>query len=201
MATTPPSSASERSAARSAAQAPSEFPTSTAPRRARPPGERRQRSGRAEAARRPRPAGRPCRTPAGPPRGPAARPGRARPEAGATCPHCPPTRGAARAAVPHPPARGRASRTRPARAGTPPAVPRPQPKSGCGRRRPRGGQPWRLGEVQGAARRPCSSEARSAAGMRTCSSVSRSRTVTVPSSIVWWSTVTPQGVPISSWRR
>ena len=32
-------------------------------------------------------------------------------------------------------------------------------------------------------------------------SESRSRSVTVSSSIVWSSTVTPQGVPISSWRR
>ena len=32
-------------------------------------------------------------------------------------------------------------------------------------------------------------------------SVSRSRSVTVPSSNVWWSTVTANGVPISSWRR
>ena len=37
--------------------------------------------------------------------------------------------------------------------------------------------------------------------IRSCSSVSRSRRVTVSSSIVWWSTVTPKGVPISSWRR
>ena len=39
--------------------------------------------------------------------------------------------------------------------------------------------------------RRSSSSASSAAGTRSCSSVSRSRTVTVPSSIVWPSTVTP----------
>jgi hypothetical protein len=39
------------------------------------------------------------------------------------------------------------------------------------------------------------------AGMRTCCMVSRSRTVTVPSSSDWKSTVTQYGVPISSWRR
>ena len=38
-------------------------------------------------------------------------------------------------------------------------------------------------------------------GTRSCASVSRSRSVTVPSSNVWWSTVTANGVPISSWRR
>ena len=38
-------------------------------------------------------------------------------------------------------------------------------------------------------------------GTRTCSTESRSRRVTESSSIVWWSTVIPQGVPISSWRR
>ena len=54
---------------------------------------------------------------------------------------------------------------------------------------------------QGAARRRCSSAASSSTAIRDWSRVSRSRRVTVPSSIVWWSTVTPQGVPISSWRR
>ena len=54
------------------------------------------------------------------------------------------------------------------------------------------------GRVRGAARarRPARRS-----GSATCSSESRSRSVTVSSSIVWWSTVTPQGVPISSWRR
>ena len=48
----------------------------------------------------------------------------------------------------------------------------------------------------------CSSSAPSSAtGTRSCTSVSRSRSVTVSSSSVWWSTVTPNGVPISSWRR
>ena len=41
----------------------------------------------------------------------------------------------------------------------------------------------------------------SSAATRVCSSESRSRRVTVPSSIVWPSTVIPHGVPISSWRR
>jgi hypothetical protein len=58
-----------------------------------------------------------------------------------------------------------------------------------------------LGVVQGARRRRSSSSPTSSSGMRTCSSVSRSRSVTVRSSSVWWSTVTPHGVPISSWRR
>ena len=55
--------------------------------------------------------------------------------------------------------------------------------------------------LSGSASRPASSSASPATGTRTCSSVSRSRSVTVSSSIVWWSTVIPQGVPISSWRR
>src|ERR1022692_3713500 len=38
-------------------------------------------------------------------------------------------------------------------------------------------------------------------GARTCSVLSRSRTVTAPSSSVSKSTVTHQGVPTSSWRR
>ena len=62
-------------------------------------------------------------------------------------------------------------------------------------------EPASFGELQGAASRPVSSPASSSIGIRTCSSVSRSRRVTVRSSIVWPSTVTPQGVPISSWRR
>ena len=37
--------------------------------------------------------------------------------------------------------------------------------------------------------------------MRSCCIESRWRTVTVPSSKVWWSTVTQNGVPIASWRR
>ena len=40
-----------------------------------------------------------------------------------------------------------------------------------------------------------------AIGTRTCSSESRSRTVTASSSSDSWSTVIAQGVPISSWRR
>ena len=58
-----------------------------------------------------------------------------------------------------------------------------------------------FGLVQGSCRRRSSSSASSATAIRDWSSVSRSRRVTVSSSIVWWSTVTPQGVPISSWRR
>ena len=41
----------------------------------------------------------------------------------------------------------------------------------------------------------------SSAFTRSCAMVSRSRTVTVPSSRLLKSTVTHQGVPISSWRR
>ena len=55
--------------------------------------------------------------------------------------------------------------------------------------------------AQAAASRRSISAASSLTAIRSCSSVSRSRSVTVSSSIVWWSTVTPQGVPISSWRR
>ncbi len=58
-----------------------------------------------------------------------------------------------------------------------------------------------FGLVHGAARRASSSAPSSAMAMRVWSSESRSRRVTVSSSIVWWSTVTPHGVPISSWRR
>ena len=58
-----------------------------------------------------------------------------------------------------------------------------------------------LGELQGSATFAARRSARPSAGTRSCSSVSRSRRVTVPSSIVWPSTVTPHGVPISSWRR
>src|SRR5918996_1156579 len=49
--------------------------------------------------------------------------------------------------------------------------------------------------------RRSSSSPSSAIGTRSCSSVSRSRRVTVESSVDWPSTVTPNGVPISSWRR
>ena len=52
-----------------------------------------------------------------------------------------------------------------------------------------------------AARLCGSSSAMPATGIRSCVSESRSRSVTVPSSSVWWSTVTAYGVPISSWRR
>ncbi len=58
-----------------------------------------------------------------------------------------------------------------------------------------------FGLVHGAARRRSTSAASSLIASRVCSSESLSRRVTVLSSIVWWSTVTPQGVPISSWRR
>ena len=64
-----------RSAARIAAQAPSELPTSTAPPSEPPPPARPPGSGPAAAAPRRRPAGRPCRTPEGPPRARAARRG------------------------------------------------------------------------------------------------------------------------------
>ena len=56
-----------------------------------------------------------------------------------------------------------------------------------------------LGRARGACRGPAtrsrllSSSASPATGTRTCSSVSRSRRVTVSSSIVWWSTVIPHG--------
>ena len=49
-------------------------------------------------------------------------------------------------------------------------------------------------------RRPARRRARRSA-TRSCASESRSRTVTVRSSSVWWSIVTHYGVPISSWRR
>ena len=55
-------------------------------------------------------------------------------------------------------------------------------------------------EVAQPSLRPTSA-ASSVTATRSCSSVSRSRRVTVSSSIVWWSMVTPNGVPISSWRR
>ena len=58
-----------------------------------------------------------------------------------------------------------------------------------------------FGERQGAASRRWISPGSSSSEIRVCSSESRSRRVTVPSSIVWWSTVTPHGVPISSCRR
>ncbi len=58
-----------------------------------------------------------------------------------------------------------------------------------------------FGVCQGVSRRSDSRSLSSSAATRVCSSVSRSRRVTVPSSVVWPSTVTPQGVPISSWRR
>ena len=58
-----------------------------------------------------------------------------------------------------------------------------------------------FGDVQGSFSRLVSSSASSAIAILSCLSESRSRSVTVSSSIVWWSTVTPQGVPISSWRR
>ena len=50
------------------------------------------------------------------------------------------------------------------------------------------------------ARRSISS-ASSSIAIRSCSRLSRSRSVTVRSSSDWWSTVTAHGVPISSWRR
>ena len=58
-----------------------------------------------------------------------------------------------------------------------------------------------FGVCHGAATRRASSSASPSIGSRSCSSESRSRTVTVPSSSDWWSIVTPNGVPISSWRR
>jgi hypothetical protein len=51
------------------------------------------------------------------------------------------------------------------------------------------------------ASRAARSSPRPSIGTRVCSSESRSLSVTVSSSIVWWSTVMPQGVPTSSWRR
>ena len=68
-------------------------------------------------------------------------------------------------------------------------------REGAGGRQPSFG--LRHGSASLAARR----SARPSAGTRACSRLSRSRSVTVPSSIVWPSTVIPQGVPISSWRR
>src|SRR5581483_4057653 len=82
--------------------------------------------------------------------------------------------------------------------GAPPAGPlasRPR----AGRSRPYSRRSF--GEVQGSASFASRSSPSSLAGTRSWASVSRSRRVTVPSSIVWPSTVTPQGVPISSWRR
>ena len=49
--------------------------------------------------------------------------------------------------------------------------------------------------------RPCNSARQSSFLTRHCSSVSRLRIVTVPSVIVWPSTVMQKGVPTSSWRR
>ena len=62
------------------------------------------------------------------------------------------------------------------------------------------GQPS-FGLRQGWCQARASSSASPSIGTRVCSSESRSRRVTVSSSIVWPSTVMPQGVPISSWRR
>ena len=58
-----------------------------------------------------------------------------------------------------------------------------------------------FGERHGASKRRTSSSGSSSIATRSCSSESRSRTVTVRSSSDWWSTVTQHGVPISSWRR
>ena len=58
-----------------------------------------------------------------------------------------------------------------------------------------------FGLGQGSSSRSTSGSARPSTGTRVCSSESRSRRVTVSSSAVWPSTVTPHGVPISSWRR
>ena len=58
-----------------------------------------------------------------------------------------------------------------------------------------------FGDCHGAASRAASVSGSSSIATRSCASVSRSRTVTVRSSSVWWSTVTQNGVPISSWRR
>src|SRR5688572_16049667 len=57
-----------------------------------------------------------------------------------------------------------------------------------------------FGVCQGDSRRVPSTSPSPSTGTRVCSSESRSRRVTVSSSIVWPSTVIPQGVPISSWR-
>jgi Fic family protein len=58
-----------------------------------------------------------------------------------------------------------------------------------------------FGDCHGAASRAASTSASSSIATRSWPSESRSRTVTVRSSSVWWSTVTQYGVPISSWRR
>ena len=58
----------------------------------------------------------------------------------------------------------------------------------------------RAGDAQ-RRRRPAISSAMRSIGTRTCSVVSRSRTVTAPSSRESKSTVTQYGVPTSSWRR
>ncbi len=58
-----------------------------------------------------------------------------------------------------------------------------------------------LGLVHDVASRPASSAGSSSIATRSCSSESRSRTVTVRFSSDSWSIVTHHGVPISSWRR
>ena len=69
------------------------------------------------------------------------------------------------------------------------------------RRQDRGRPHASFGDRHGAVSRAPSSAGRSSIATRSCSSVSRSRIVTVRSSTLWWSTVTHHGVPISSWRR
>ena len=101
------------------------------------------------------------------------------------CPYCP--RGARSVTTPAPKAR---ESVRAGRAANGPW------REGAGA----GGQPS-FGLCHGSASLAARRSARPSAGTRACSRLSRSRSVTVPSSIVWPSTVIPQGVPISSWRR
>ncbi len=69
------------------------------------------------------------------------------------------------------------------------------------RRRDRRATQASFGLCQGSVSRTSSASARPSIGTRRCSRESRSRRVTVSSSAVCPSTVTPHGVPISSWRR
>jgi len=61
--------------------------------------------------------------------------------------------------------------------------------------------PSSFGERHGAASRAARSSPSASIATRSWARESRSRTVTVWSSSVWWSIVTQYGVPISSWRR
>src|SRR4029077_15208889 len=60
---------------------------------------------------------------------------------------------------------------------------------------------YSFGVVHGALTRRSISSAMPSIGTRSCASESRSRSVTVRSSTLWWSIVRQNGVPISSWRR